>query len=223
MHPDSMQSGDVAGQIAEDRSAGIQLPDGFADDRNSLRALIANDPMLGELYSDTAFILEMSGELVSLASPLLKDRSIWYTLAPGDHIVLHVRRSLFDANCPQFVSNALFLQMLRDTPVVYGDEQRTKQAPLFSYQLFADTLKVSARLGADYLMADLSGIIELHREHYQVGVLNRLFFCTLGLRDYHYQKQQNNAFYHIQAINLPYPNLEFHYLTQRDAVPDVAI
>jgi uncharacterized protein len=218
-----MQSSDVAGQIAEGRSAGIQLPDGFADDRNSLRALIANDPVLGELYSDTAFILEMSGELVPLASPLLKDRSTWYTLAPGDRIALHVRRSLFDANCPQFLTNALFLQMLRDTPVVHGDEQRTKQAPLFSYQLFVNALKESTRLGAEYLMADLSGIIELHREHYQVGVLNSLFFCTLSLRDYHYQKQQINAFYHIQAINLPFPNFEFHYLTQRDAQQDVAI
>ena len=223
MHPGSTQSSEVADQIAADRATGVQLPDGFADDRNSLRALIASDPVLGELYSDTAFVLEMSGELVPLASPLLKDRATWYTLAPGDRIVLHVRRSLFDANCSHFVSNALFLQMLRDTPVVYGDEQRTKQAPLFSYQLFANTLKESERLGADYLMADLSGIIELHREHYLVGVLNNLFFCTLGLRDYNYQKQQNNAFYHIQAINLPYPNLEFHYLTQRDTAPDVAI
>jgi len=30
--------------------------------------------------------------------------------------------------------------------------------------------------------------------------------------DYHYRKQKENAFYHIQAINLPFQNLEFFYL-----------
>ena len=102
--------------------------------------------------------------------------------------------------------------MLRDTPVVYGDEQRTKQEHVFTYQIFANCLPESTRLGADYLMADLSGIIELHREHYRKGVLNNLFFTTLHLREYHYQKQKNNAFYHIQAINLPFQNFEFNHL-----------
>lgn len=218
MLPDSVQSSELAREVKDIkdlRSIGVQLPDDIADDSHSLSAMIADDPLLGELYSETAFVLQMGEELVTLASPLLKERSTWYTLAPGDRIVLHVRRSLFAANCLELPGNALFLQLLRDTPVIYGDEHRTKQEPVFSYQLFANSLKDSTRLGADYLMADLSGIIELHRECYHVGVLNNLFFCTLSLRDYHYQKQQNNAFYHIQAINLPFPNLEFHYLTQR--------
>ena len=83
---------------------------------------------------------------------------------------------------------------------------------MFTYQLFASCLKESAKLGAAYLMADLSGLIEVHREHYRRSVRNNLLFTTLFLRDYHYQKQKNNAFYHIQAINLPFQNFEFHYL-----------
>ena len=39
------------------------------------------------------------------------------------------------------------------------------------------------------------------------------FFTTTELRDYHYQKQKNNAYYHIQAINLPFQNIEFYYMT----------
>ena len=31
------------------------------------------------------------------------------------------------------------------------------------------------------------------------------------LRDYHYQKQKNNAFYPVQTLNLPFQNFEFHY------------
>lgn len=223
MQSDPLQSTDTSDQAVTTPANGIRWPEGVADDRNSLRALIDSDPLLGELYSDTAFVLEMGGELVPLVSPLLKDRSTWYTLAPGDRIVLHVRRSLFAANCPEMPQNALYLQMLRDTPVVDGDEQRTRREPVFSYQLFVPSLVESGRLGADYLMADLAGIVEMHRAHYHIGVLNTLYFCTLGLRDYHYQKQQRNAFYHIQAINPPFPCLEFHYLTQRPNGLEVAI
>jgi uncharacterized protein len=42
-------------------------------------------------------------------------------------------------------------------------------------------------------------------------VRNNLFVTTKALRDYHYRKQQKNAFYHIQAINLPFPHLEFYW------------
>ena len=38
------------------------------------------------------------------------------------------------------------------------------------------------------------------------------FFTTSSLRDYHYTKQKNNAYYHIQAINLPFQNIEFYYI-----------
>ena len=41
---------------------------------------------------------------------------------------------------------------------------------------------------------------------------NNIFFTTSSLRDYHYLKQKNNAYYHIQAINLPFQNIEFYYI-----------
>ncbi len=194
------------------RAVALRLPHELAEDKNALNAMIEGDAVLQALFSDQAFVLEFGGELLSLSSQLLKERSTWYTLVPGDRLVVHVQRRLFDVNCPEFLRNTLYLQMLRDSPVVYGDEQRTKQEHVFTYQLYASCLKESERLGADYLTADLSGLIELHREHYQKGVLNNLFFTTLFLREYHYQKQKNNAFYHIQAINLPFQNFEFHYL-----------
>lgn len=188
------------------------LPHELAETRNALQALIAADAILQELYSDSAFILEIGEELVPLTSQILTPRSTTYTLAAGDRLVLHVRRSTLAANCAEAIRNTLYLQMLRDTPVVYGDEQRSKQEHVFTYQLYANCLEPSQRLGADYLMADLSGIIELHRPHYRRGIVNNLLLTTLYLRDYHYQKQKNNAFYHIQALNLPFQNFEFHYL-----------
>ncbi len=169
--------------------------------------------MLQALFSDRAFILELGGETIALDSQLLQAAAArLHTLVPGDRVVLHLRRDVLQANCTEAVRNTLYLQMLRDTPVVYGDEQRTKQEHIFTYQLYANCLEPSTALGADYLQVDLSACSTLHRAHYQRGVLNNLFVTTFFLREYHYQKQKNNAFYHVQTANLPFQNFEFHYL-----------
>ena len=57
-----------------------------ADDRSALRALIADDPALAELYADGAFVLELGSELVPLVSPIRRERATWYSLAPGDRL-----------------------------------------------------------------------------------------------------------------------------------------
>lgn len=106
--------------------------------------------------------------------------------------------------------------MLRDTAVVYGDEQRRKQEYLVSYQPFANCLLASP-LGEEWAMADLAGLLALHRPLFRRGVRNNLLVTTGHLRDYHYRKQKANAFYHIQAINLPFQNLEFNDLPEDPA------
>src|SRR6185369_122389 len=142
-------------------------------------------------------------EFVPLQSPLLKTRHDCPTLLPGDRVRLHLRRSLLAVACPEPIRNTLYLQLLRDTAVVYGDEQRSKQEHLFTYQLYANCLSASP-LGDDWAMADLAGLLALHRPLFRRGVRNNLLVTTGHLRDYHYQKQKANAFYHIQAINLPF-------------------
>jgi uncharacterized protein len=208
----AMHPAQAFGQDAPPAPTGVQLPADLLQDRNALEALIAADPVLQTLYSPEAFRLELGAELISLPSQLLKPHPTSYTLVRGEKLVVHLPRSLFSVNCEEEIRNTLHLQMLRDTPVVYGDEGRAKQEHLFTYQLFANTLQESDRFGSNYLMADLSGLVELHSAMYRRGVLNNLFFTTGQLREYHYQKQKNNAFYHIQAMNLPFQNLEFFYL-----------
>ena len=190
----------------------LVLPSDLGDEKNTLPALIEADPVLQALFDGSAFVMELHGEAVALESQLLKPQRSLHTLVPGDRVVLHLRRDLLAQNCPEAVRNTIYLQMLRDTPVVYGDEQRTKQAHVFTYQLYADFLEPSLLRGGDYAQVDLSGIIDLHRAHYQRGVLNNLFVTTFFLREYHYQKQKANAFYHVQTANLPFQNFEFHYL-----------
>ncbi|HSP78200.1 MAG TPA: SPASM domain-containing protein [Myxococcaceae bacterium] len=191
---------------------GVLLPNDLYQEKNALVALIEEDETLRALYSDESFLLELGGELLPLASQLLKRERSLYTLTREDRLRLHVRRELFRQACPEPVRNTLYLQMLRDTPVVYGDEKRTKQEHLFTYQLHFQCLEPSDSAGEDYVMADLGGLVHLHRSLYLPGVSNNLFVTTQYLREYHYQKQKNNAFYHIQAINLPFQNFEFYYV-----------
>lgn len=196
--------------------AALVLPNDLGEEKNALRALIAADPVLTELYRADAWQLEINGEYFALESQILKTRHDCPTLLPVDNIRLHLRRSLLAVACPEAIRNTLYLQVLRDTSVVYGDEARSKQEHLFNYQLFANCLTASP-LGEDWVMADLGGLLALHRPLFRRGVRNNLLVTTGHLRDYHYQKQKANAFYHIQAINLPFQNLDFNYLPEENA------
>ncbi|MDP5239377.1 SPASM domain-containing protein [Uliginosibacterium sp. 31-16] len=197
----------------------FRVPNDLAEAKNTLDALIAADPLLQALYDPAAFVLEFAdGELLALDSQLLKPRRRIFTLAEGEALTLHVRRDILLAACAEPVRNTVYLQVLRDTPVVYGDEQRTKQAHLYTYQCYADCLQPSERFGETHASLALAHLLAMHRHLYQRGVANNLFVTTQYLRDYHYQKQRNNAFYHVQAVNLPFQNLEFHYLSAEDPV-----
>jgi uncharacterized protein len=193
-----------------DSTPRIILPTDLAEEKNALIRQIEADPVLGELYSDTAFTLELNGDLQPLRSQIMKQGRELFSVCAGDRMTLHIRRSLFQANCSEPVRNTLYLQILRDTTVVYGDEQRCKQEHLFTHQIFSTLLKPSSRLD-DCVMADLNGLLGIHQGMFLKGVLNNLLVTTGYLRDYHYLKQKANAFYHIQAINLPFQNFEFYW------------
>lgn len=187
------------------------LPSELFEPRNSLQALIAADPLLQQLYSPDALQLELNGELIPLGSQIIKARRTLHSIGPDDRLLLHVRKSFLNANCSDLIRTTLYLQLLRDTTVVYGDEQRSKQEHLITHQVFYNLLQADTLLGDDWLVSDLAGLLRLCQGFFIKGVLNNLFVTTGQLREYHYTKQKNNAFYHIQAINLPFQNFEFYW------------
>jgi uncharacterized protein len=103
------------------------------------------------------------------------------------------------------------LMLLRDTTVVYGDEQRSKQEHIFDYSLYRNSFFAAAKQEGNYALLDISGLLLSHAQFYLEGVRNNLFITTKALREYHYSKHRKNAFYHIQAINLPFQNIEFYW------------
>ena len=162
------------------------------------------------------FALQIDDEIIALESQLLKSNASCYTLAAADTLRLHINNEVWLATQEDPMRNTLYLQMLRDTPVIYGDEQRTKQEHLFTYQLFQRLITEPSTLGENWRSIDLAPLLAVHAPLFLRGVLNNCFVSTGHLRDYHYQKQKNNAFYHIQAINLPFQNFEFYYLPETE-------
>lgn len=207
MHPNEVF--DLRSEV--ESTAEPVVPNDFHDPGNSLREIISADHILKQLYTDDAFCFSIDGELLPLSSQILKSNREIFHLHKGQQLMIHIRRSIFKANCPELIRNTLYLQMLRDTSVVYGDEQRTKQEHTFTHQVFYNMLKPPAGMGEEYLGFELTGLFEFHQDVFLDGVLNNLFVTTGYLREYHYKKQKANGFYHIQALNLPFQNIEFFW------------
>lgn len=178
---------------------------------NRLSSLIEKDPILQELYSESLFFLEIDGTRYNLRSGILKNEHDLEQLNKDSKVLLGIRTDALDIACDYAVSNHLYIMLLRDTLVVYGDEQRSKQEHIFEYALYRNALDASAQRGGDYWLLDISKLLQNHAEHYLPGVKNNLFFTTKTLREYHYVKHRKNAFYHVQAINLPFQNIEFFW------------
>lgn len=185
-------------------------------EENQLAALIARDPLLRELYSESLFYLRVDGVMYPLRSAILKTARDIALLTPRSEVWLGIREDAFALACAEPLTNTLHLQMLRHTDVVYGDEQRTKQAHLFDHSLYSEAVKELARREDGYWLLDISALLLNHAGLYLDGIYNNLFITTRALRDYHYNKHKKNAFYHIQAINLPFQNLEFLFVGDED-------
>ena len=113
--------------------------------------------------------------------------------------------------CDYPENNSLYIMLLSGNLVTYGDENRTKQRHIATHQIYKGVLDGGTKNG-EYYIYDLKNMINHYKKEYSNDKPNNIFFTTSSLRDYHYVKQKNNAYYHIQAINLPFQNIEFYYL-----------
>lgn len=207
IHPNSIERVDSSPKLPPNA---MNFSSDFYDEKNTLGYLINDDNNLKELYSDDCFIVEINDESEFLSSQILKIDRSQHFIDSGDSIELHIRKSIFNANCTDVLTNTLYIQLLRDTKVVYGDEQREKQEHLLTQQIYYNQLEASSK-GDQWLKINLMPLLKLIENQFLSDVVNNLLVTTNSLREYHYKKQQKNAFYHIQAINLPFQNIEFFW------------
>ena len=179
---------------------------------NSLPDLIARDPKLQKVYDPEAFILSVDGREYRLESQILKQSRDFIFLTKDMPIRLYVREDVIDALTDYPVNNALYIILLSGDKVVYGDEQREKQAHIMSHMIYKNALGHDPSDKEGYYCVGLGSLLALYADRLSKTESNNLFFTTSALREYHYAKQKENGFYHYQAMNLPFQNIELYYV-----------
>lgn len=181
------------------------------EDRNSLATLIEKDAILQTIYSDRLINILIDDVAYPLGSPILSNRNELAVISENSRVVLCVPDNIFSVNCNDPVNNYLQIMILRNTMVHYGDENREKQEHIADYCLYKNSLQSMSKNKQGILQFDLTDFLCAHKSLFLNNVRNNLYVTTKTLREYHYKKQNKNAFYHMQAINLPFSFIEFYW------------
>ena len=78
-----------------------------------------------------------------------------------------------------------------------------------THQVFYRSLAAMPSDKEGYFRFDASVLVAAYFDCLSGERPNNLFATTSALRDRHYAKHRDNAYYHIQTINLPFQNIEF--------------
>ena len=182
------------------------------DDEISLENLIKQDSKLKYIYDEKSFLLKVDEQEYWLKSQILKNtRDILY-ITPETDIKLYIRKNILEEQSLYPQNNSLYIMLLSGDLIKYGDEGRIKQKHVMTHQVFKNVLEQTKSEKDGFYCFDLKDLLYLYRKYISKENPNNIFFTTSDLRDYHYTKQKNNAYYHIKAINLPFQNIEFYYL-----------
>lgn len=187
------------------------VPNTKTTDFPSLEEIINNDTNLKYIYDSNSFILKVDEKEYKLSSQVTKNyREIIY-ITPNSKVEIYMKKNLISEVCDYPENNSLYIMLLSGNLVTYGDENRTKQRHIATHQIYKGVLD-NKHNDEEYYIYDISNMIKEYKTEYSTENPNNIFFTTSALRDYHYTKQKNNAYYHIQAINLPFQNIEFYYI-----------
>lgn len=182
-----------------------------------LNEIISNDEKLKNIYSSDIFILKVDDEEYKLQSQILKNNRDIIYLTEKSNIKLYIKKGVLE-DCDYPANNSLYMMLLSGNLVQYGDENRIKQEHIMTHQIYTNTILKKKSDKKNYYCIDITNILSLYYNDISSDNPNNLFFTTSELRDYHYLKQKNNAYYHIQAINLPFQNIEFFYIDCKEDI-----
>lgn len=174
--------------------------------KNNLSSIVQRDEILKQMFDKSNFLVMVNQKLHFCAFEY--DGIVnSYKLDECDEFKLLVKEQAFSINCDEpDRNNALRLMLLRDSARIYGDEQRLKNDHILNEELCYTKLeKESQRIkldGEDFFLYDLIPFLKRNLVH--LSQRNFLFFTTIKMREYHYEKHSKNGFYHIQTLNLPF-------------------
>ena len=178
----------------------------------SLKELIEKDNNLKYIYDNESFILDVDGTCYNLESQVLKNSRDFIFITKESTVNIYVKKEVLLELSDYPINNALYIQLLSGDMVTYGDEGRLKQKHIMNQMIYKDVLDNNVSDKDGYYKYDITNIFKEYGKYLSKTNANNIFFTTTSLRDYHYLKQKNNAYYHINAINLPFQNIEFYLL-----------
>lgn len=178
----------------------------------TLEEIIRTDKKLKYIYDEDIFILKVDNIEYNLESQVLKNTRDFIYITPNSKVKIYMKKNMINEECDYPENNSIYIMILSGNTVTYGDENRNKQRHIATHQAYKGVLDNINSDKEDYYMLDITNLIKEYKNNYSIDSPNNIFFTTSSLRDYHYYKQKNNAYYHIQAINLPFQNIEFYYL-----------
>jgi len=188
------------------------IPSKKNNDYPILEDIISNDQKLKYIYDDNVFILKVDDNEYKLSSQIIKKTRDFTYITPNSKITIYMKKHMINEECEYPENNSLYIMLLSGNLVTYGDENRTKQRHITTHQIYKGVLDNTNSDKEEYYSYDITNLIKEYKNHLSEENSNNIFFTTSSLRDYHYIKQKNNAYYHIQAINLPFQNIEFYYI-----------
>ena len=181
-------------------------------DSPTLKEIIDKDSNLKYIYDDSSFILSINGVDYTLESQILKTKRELVFITKNSKVEIYMKKNLINEVCDYPENNSLYIMILSGNLVTYGDEERTKQRHIATHQIYKGVLDNIKSDKRGYYKYDITSLIKEYSKFYSDTNTNNILFTTQALRDYHYTKQKNNAYYHIQSINLPFQNIDFYYL-----------
>ena len=188
------------------------LPTKINTEYPTLEEIISSDTKLKYIYDSDVFKLKIDDIEYNLESQVLKNIRDFVYITPNSKVKIYMKKNMINEECDYPENNSIYIMILSGNTVTYGDENRNKQRHVATYQIYKGVLDNNTSDKEDYYELDITSLIKEYKDNYSIDSQNNIFFTTSSLRDYHYYKQKNNAYYHIQAINLPFQNIEFYYL-----------
>ena len=184
----------------------------------TLEEIIRTDKKLKYIYDEDVFILKVDNIEYNLESQVLKNTRDFIYITPNSKVKIYMKKNMINEECDYPENNSIYIMILSGNTVTYGDENRNKQRHIATHQAYKGVLDNINSDKEDYYMLDITNLIKEYKNNYSIDSPNNIFFTTSSLRDYHYYKQKNNAYYHIQAINLPFQNIEFFYVDCKEEI-----
>ncbi|BEK34090.1 SPASM domain-containing protein [Campylobacter jejuni] len=174
----------------------------------SLENIIKKDAILSKIYDRKNFFISINNELKELDFDK-DDLFTLYHLSPKDNIKLFIKKDAFYINSKEAIDNFVWMALLGGECQTYGDEQREKIPHIATEYLYWNKLINEAKECEGYFIQDITYFLKANQKNFKKDSKNFIFFTTKAMREYHYEKHAKNAFYHIQAINLPFLRFEF--------------